>query len=118
MRMEDFSNTFSAIRVGAEAQRQGELQKTFSRLASLGEPERSAIDAMSRALVNKLLHHPFAALRGMAAEEIGEESLAMVKRLFGLKEESGGRAPGTGGGEGQTRDEKEPGSSQGTEIDR
>ncbi len=118
MRMEDLSKTFSAIRVGAEAQRQGELQKTFSRLASLGEPERSAIDAMSRALVNKLLHHPFSVLRGMAADEIGDESLAMVKRLFGVKEESGGKAHGTGDGEGRTRDEGEPGFSQGTEIDR
>ena len=82
---EALSRTFAAIRMEAETHRQGELARTLPRLAGLGEREREAIDAMTRALVNKLLHRPFASLRAMAAEELDEGSLALVRRLFGVE---------------------------------
>ncbi len=85
--MEDLSQTFSAIRIEADAQRAGEVAKTLSRLSNLGEKERSAIEAMSRAIVNKLLHQPFEALRDMNGEEWGEDSLSIVQRIFGVKPE-------------------------------
>lgn len=85
VQMEDLSRTFSAIRVEAEAQREGEVSKTLSRLPDLGEKERQAVEAMSRAIVNKLLHRPFEALRDMNGGEWGEDSLTIVQRLFGVE---------------------------------
>ncbi len=85
LQMEELSRTFAAIRLDAEGHRQKEIERTLSRFAGMGEKEREAVDAMTRALVNKLLHRPFAALREMAAEEGGEDPLPLVQRLFGVK---------------------------------
>ena len=68
---EELRHTFAAIRFFAESMRQEEVQKTFHRLPELGEEGRDALDAMTKALVNKLLHHPFAVLRQMSEERRG-----------------------------------------------
>jgi glutamyl-tRNA reductase len=96
VQLEDLSQTFSAIRIEAEAHREGEVAKTLSRLPHLGDKERDAIESMSRAIVNKMLHQPFEALREMNGEEWGEESLTIIQRLFGVKpgpEEDNSTAP-------------------------
>ncbi len=85
VQLEDLSQTFSAIRIEAESQREGEVAKTLSRLPDLGDKERQVIESMSRAIVNKLLHQPFEALREMNGEEWGEESLTIIQRLFGVE---------------------------------
>jgi len=82
---EELSRTFAAIRVQAEAFREGELTKTLNRLPGLEEKEREALEAMTRAIVNKLLHHPFAHLREMAADQPDEKTIEFVQRLFGLE---------------------------------
>ena len=79
------SRTIAAIRVQAEAFREGELTKTLNRLPDLDEKQRQALEAMTRAIVNKLLHHPFAHLREMAAEQADEKTIEFVQRLFGLE---------------------------------
>ena len=81
---EELSRAFAAIRVQAESFREGELSKTLNRLPALDAKQRQALDAMTRAIVNKLLHHPFAHLREMASGQVDEKSLAFVRRLFGL----------------------------------
>jgi glutamyl-tRNA reductase len=87
IQMESLSQTFSAIRIEAEAQRAGEVSKTLSRFPDMGEKEHQAIEAMSRAIVNKLLHRPFDVLKKMADEEMGDDSLSIVQRLFGVEPE-------------------------------
>lgn len=82
---EELSRTFAAIRVQAESFREGELAKTLNRLPGLDEKQRQALEAMTRAIVNKLLHHPFAHLREMAAEQADEKTIEFVQRLFGLE---------------------------------
>jgi glutamyl-tRNA reductase len=82
---EELSRTFAAIRVQAESFREGELTKTLNRLPGLDDKQRQALDAMTRAIVNKLLHHPFAHLRELASEQVDEKTLEFVQRLFGLE---------------------------------
>ena len=96
--VEDLSRTFSAIRIEAEFQREGEVSKTLSRFPDLGEKERKAVEAMSRSIVNKLLHRPFDVLRKMADEEAGDDSLFIAQRLFGVDsdEDSDSSRPGEG----------------------
>ena len=67
---EDLRHTFAAIRFFAESMRRTEVEKTILRLPELGGDGRDALDAMTKALVNKLLHHPFAVLRRMAEEDV------------------------------------------------
>ncbi len=82
---EELRHTFAAIRFYAESMREAEVEKTFSRLPELGADGREALDAMTKALVNKLLHHPFAVLREMAEEDVEGISVESVQKLFGVK---------------------------------
>ena len=84
---EELRHTFAAIRFFAESMRQEEVQKTFQRLPELGKEGRDALDAMTKALVNKLLHHPFAVLRQMSEEDVEGISVEFVQKLFGVEPE-------------------------------
>ncbi len=85
---EELRHTFAAIRFFAESMRREEVEKTFQRLPELGEGNRDALDAMTKALVNKLLHHPFTVLRRMAEDDVEDISVESVQKLFGVEPES------------------------------
>ena len=91
---EDLRHTFAAIRFFAESMRQAEVEKTILRLPELGGDGRDALDAMTKALGNKLLHHPFAVLRQMAEEDVEGISVESVQKLFGVEPESDENPPG------------------------
>jgi len=73
----------------AETIRQVELDKTFRRLPDLTEVERARIEAMSQALVKKLLQAPTHRLRAEAACPHAPEYAAVARTLFGLHEGDG-----------------------------
>jgi glutamyl-tRNA reductase len=86
--------TIAALRQRAEETRAAELERTFARLGHLDPADRRRIEAMSKALVNKLLHRPMARLR----ERGSERHLQAVHDLFELDEgteEQGTREQGT-----------------------
>lgn len=53
----------SSFREKCEAIRLKELDKTFSKLPGLGEEERDVVDALTRSIVNKILHGPLTAVK-------------------------------------------------------
>jgi glutamyl-tRNA reductase len=61
--------------------RLGELDRIRSRLAGLSEEERAAVDAATRAIVAKLLHHPVVRAKELA--DAGDQR-ALIAELFGL----------------------------------
>ena len=73
----------------AETIRQMELDKTFRRLPDLTEAERNRIEAMSQALVKKLLQAPTHRLRAEAACPHAPEYAAVARTLFGLHKGEG-----------------------------
>jgi glutamyl-tRNA reductase len=75
------------IRQNAEAIRQTELEKTLRRLPDLTEAERDHIEAMTQALVKKLLHAPTNRLRAEASTPHASEFAALARTLFNLSEE-------------------------------
>lgn len=75
------------LRQNAETIRQTELEKTLSRLPDLTEAERDHIEAMTRALVKKLLHAPTHRLRAEAASPRASEYAAVARTLFNLSNE-------------------------------
>ncbi len=80
----DVVPTVAELRGYAERIRAEEVEKTLGKLASMAEADRERIDQMTRAIINKLLHHPTTALR---QERSAEEELALVsavRELFGL----------------------------------
>jgi glutamyl-tRNA reductase len=78
--------TIVALRQHAESIRRSELDKTLARLRSLGERERQAIEALTVAIVNKLLHIPTVQLKRSTGAEGGQDCVQLVRHLFALDE--------------------------------
>jgi glutamyl-tRNA reductase len=76
--------TIAALRQRAEATRRLELERTLSRLGHLDEADRRRIEAMSEALVNRLLHGPVVRLR----EHGSERHIDALRELFDLEGET------------------------------
>jgi glutamyl-tRNA reductase len=72
------------IRQQAETIRQMELQKTLNRLPDLTDAERARIEAMTQALVKKILQEPTQRLRAEAVSPRAPEYAAVARNLFGL----------------------------------
>jgi glutamyl-tRNA reductase len=68
----------------AENVRAGELARFAGRLSELEDAERDAVDALTRAIVAKLLHAPSVRLRHGAGTPQGERNAAAVSDLFDL----------------------------------
>jgi glutamyl-tRNA reductase len=79
--------TIRALRARAEEIRRGELERA---LAGLGLDERTnaAVEALTRGIVNKLLHAPLSRLREELEGEEGLAHLEAARSLFGLDEEA------------------------------
>jgi glutamyl-tRNA reductase len=76
--------TIAAIRAGAEAMRQDELGKAIKRLGGLSEKELQTVEALSQAIVNKMLHAPTAVLKASATEKDGYTYVEAARKLYGL----------------------------------
>ncbi len=76
------------MRQQAESIRQAELEKTLRRMPDLTDAERIRIEALTEALVNKLLDAPVRRLRAEAACPHAPEYATVARTLFGLKPES------------------------------
>ena len=74
--------TISAIRHQAEARRADEVRRALAKLTGLSTEERERIEAMSKALVKKLLHNPTRALRSRKDQPFTQAA----RELFGLDE--------------------------------
>jgi glutamyl-tRNA reductase len=68
----------------AERLRARELARFAGRLAQLDDEERETVDALTRAIVAKLLHGPSVRLRHEAGTPTGERNAAAVSELFDL----------------------------------
>ena len=77
------------IRQQAECIRQEMLEKTLRRLPDLTQAERDRIEAMTQALVKKILHAPTRRLRAEASCPHAPEYAAVARTLFGPQSEDG-----------------------------
>jgi glutamyl-tRNA reductase len=78
----------ATMRQQAEIIRQAELGKSLRHLPDLTETERNHIEAMTQALVKKLLHAPTHRLRTEAASPRASEYAAVARTLFNLSDTS------------------------------
>ncbi len=84
--------TVAAIRAKAEQVRQAELEKAIKRLGGLSEKELKVIDAMSCAIVNKMLHGPTKRLKDISGERYGVAYIEAARYLYGLDEDADGKS--------------------------
>lgn len=82
--------TIVALRERAEAIRQRELEKTLATLKELPPHAQKAIEGLSSAIINKLLHPQIAYLKSVGrGSETGEAfDLATLRRIFGLDDDN------------------------------
>ena len=81
----DVVPTVVALRQKLEEIRRSELEKTFSRAKDIGDKERKAMEAMTSAIINKILHGPTTILRGSQNDANGDSYVEAVRVLFGLE---------------------------------
>jgi len=74
----------ASMRESADRVRTGELERFAGRLAALGDAERDSVEALTKAIVAKLLHEPSVRLKTQAGTPQGERNAAAVRDLFDL----------------------------------
>ena len=75
----------AALRDRAEQVRQSELARLASRLEGLDDRERQAVEALTRGIINKLLHEPTVRLKDAAGSPRGETLAEALRALFDLE---------------------------------
>lgn len=83
----DVVPTIVELREYADSIRRGEVDKALARM-TVSDEDRERIHQMTRAIVNKLLHHPTQVLKGEGSNVEESRLLAAVRRLFGLGDQS------------------------------
>jgi glutamyl-tRNA reductase len=91
--------TVAGIRAKAETVRAEEMEKALRKLDGLSERELATVDALTQAIVNKMLHGPTARLKAAAEEKDGYAYVDTARQLWGLDadEEKTHRAHGLRG---------------------
>ena len=82
--------TIVSLREKLEAIRRAELERALARLPGAAEDTRRVMDALSQAIVNKVLHAPMVKLKDSSRAGHGRRWTEMISELFGL------RGPGPG----------------------
>ncbi len=82
----DLTPTIVALRGKLDGIRRNELERALTALRKLDPDERRALEAMTQAIVNKILHPPLSVLKQLSLEDDAEaaEAADMVHRLFAL----------------------------------
>ncbi|HEU4560394.1 MAG TPA: glutamyl-tRNA reductase [Longimicrobium sp.] len=77
--------TIRALRDHGERVRARETERALARLNHLSDDDRAAVDALTRQILNKLLHAPTTRLREAAGNGRGTGALDTVRYLFELE---------------------------------
>ena len=83
----DVTPTIVALRGKLDGIRKNELERALVALRKLEPDERRALEAMTQAIVNKILHPPLAVLKQLALQDASEAAQVaeLVHRLFALE---------------------------------
>jgi len=88
--VEQMVPTIGALYQRAEAIRRLELDRTLRRLGGLSRDEQNAIEAMTSAIVRRILHDPVMTLRARGGDPEGRALARSVQELFHLPVEQNG----------------------------
>ncbi|MGH9120508.1 MAG: glutamyl-tRNA reductase [Acidimicrobiales bacterium] len=80
----ELAPVITALHERAEAIRRGELERFSGPLSGLDERQREAVEALTSAVVAKLLHDPTVTVKESAGSDVGEQLVEALRRLFDL----------------------------------
>ena len=92
----DVVPTIVSLQDHLETIRQAEIDRVRARLGALSPDQEMAVEALTRGIVNKIMHTPISTLKTAAREPEATTVIDLVRRLFNLQEK---RAAKSGGGE-------------------
>jgi len=81
--------TIVSLKEKLEAIRRGELDKALARLPDTSAETRAVLEALSQAIVNKVLHAPVVKLRDSTRAGHGRRWTEVVSEIFGLRRSTG-----------------------------
>jgi glutamyl-tRNA reductase len=81
----DLVPTIVALEDRLNAIRAGEMERYNSRLGDLTPEQRQAVDALTRGIMNKILHGPITELKSGAGQPEQVALVRFVRKIFGLK---------------------------------
>jgi glutamyl-tRNA reductase len=88
LRSLDTVATINSLREKVEAIRTQELEKALSRLGTeFGGKQQAVIEALTKGIVNKILHDPMVQLRSQRDIEVRKQAMETLSVLFNLGEE-------------------------------
>src|SRR5437667_7621046 len=76
--------TIVQLRDTLEKLRRDEIERNRRQLRDL--PPEQAVDQITQALINKILHHPIAHLKEMAHDPQGPDVAEMIRKIFNIKQ--------------------------------
>jgi glutamyl-tRNA reductase len=94
----DVVPTIVSLQDHLETIRQAEIDRVRGRLGSLLPEQELAIEALTRGIVNKIMHTPVSTLKTAAREPEATTVIDLVRRLFNLPEKKPAKS-GSGSGE-------------------
>ncbi|PLX75887.1 MAG: glutamyl-tRNA reductase [Desulfuromonas sp.] len=80
----DVVPTIVGLRKRFEEIRKSEVEKTLSRFGDLGKKERKSIEAMTSAIINKILHQPISVLKQSEESSDSDAYVDTIRTLFDL----------------------------------
>ena len=92
----DVVPTIVSLQDHLETIRQAEIDRVRGRLGPLSPDQEMAVEALTRGIVNKIMHTPISTLKTAAREPEATTVIDLVRRLFNLQEK---RAAKSGGGD-------------------
>jgi glutamyl-tRNA reductase len=86
MRSRESFPTIVALREWAEEVRRTELSKTLKRIDGLSEVDVKRVEAMTEAMLNKILHRPISRMKKAAHQGDEGEVVEMVREIFEIED--------------------------------
>jgi glutamyl-tRNA reductase len=89
--------TIVSLQDHIETIRQAEIDRVRGRLGPLSPDQELAIEALTRGIVNKIMHTPISTLKTAARTSEATTVIDVVRRLFNLREQKPGKPDGEPG---------------------
>jgi glutamyl-tRNA reductase len=94
----DVVPTIVSLQDHLETIRQAEIDRVRGRLGPLSPDQELAVEALTRGIVNKIMHTPISTLKTAARESEATTVVDLVRRLFNLQEKKAAKSGGESGG--------------------
>jgi glutamyl-tRNA reductase len=93
----DVVPTIVSLQEHLETIRQAEIDRVRGRLGTLSPEQEMAVDALTKGIVNKIMHTPITTLKSAAREQEATTVVELVKKLFNLRDRAAAAQQDTSG---------------------